>query len=402
MEAILQGKKILILSSGGIAIYKILDVISRLNKMGADVAVVLSPAAQRLITPLAFEAMSHRAVLCESTQSWESGAPNHISYASWADIALFAPASVNSIAKFRYGIADNVLLTTLLACKCPILIAPSANVNMIESPQNRENLSALASMGHTIIPPRTSLLACGVSANGAMASVDEIIFALQKCVLSDDFWRGKHIVISGGGSIEAIDSVRYISNHSSGLQASYLAVALYLLGARVDLVASRFPINLPLSITRTEVKSSAEFKTALNALCAKDSALIMAAAISDFIPASPVKGKVKKAEVGTSWNLALAQNDDIINGIECAYKVAFKAECDKQKAESYARQMLLSAEYGGKGCDMVLLNDVNSGVFGSEENEIIAFVGDSQTTLAKKDKFSISLEIAALIKENWR
>lgn len=398
---ILKDKKILLLVTGSIAIYKILDLISVLKKMQAKIAVVMSDEAQKFIQPLCFEAMSNRAVLCLQTQSYaREDSPNHINYASWADIALLAPASVNSIAKLRYGIADNIIITTLLACKCPILIAPSANINMIESKQNTENLQYLSHNGYTIIPPRETLLACNVVANGAMASVEELVFHLQKVLCKRDFWKNKEVVISGGGSIEAIDSVRYISNYSSGLQASNLALAFYFLGAEVKFISSKFPLPLPLDIQCKEAKSSKDFYDLLQQSCTKDSILIMAAAISDFVVKNPINGKIKKENIGKSWNLRLNQNDDILSQIHCAFKVGFKAECDRAIAEQSAKKMLQSIKSGGKGCDIVLLNHINEKTpFGSKNNEITIFTRDSKVVLSKKDKLSISFEIADFIEQ---
>ena len=263
---LLKGKRVLLLVSGGIAIYKSLDLISALKKEGADIFVVMSKKATKFIAPLTFQAMSGNPVLCKASESFPQ--ISHISYANLADIALIAPASVNTIAKLAHGIADSLIVQTLLACKCEIFIAPSANVNMLDSPQNRANMDLLRQMGYRIIPPRVSLLACNIIANGAMAEVGEIIFHLKRafCVESNgDFWRDKNVVITGGGSVEPIDAIRHISNDSSGKQASNLALAFYLLGANVVLIASKFPLNLPLGVKKIAVKTSAEFKNAIEA-----------------------------------------------------------------------------------------------------------------------------------------
>ncbi|WP_181646804.1 bifunctional phosphopantothenoylcysteine decarboxylase/phosphopantothenate--cysteine ligase CoaBC [Helicobacter sp. 16-1353] len=400
MDNILKNKNILILVTGSIAIYKILDLISNLKKMEAKTAVVMSDEALNLIQPLCFEALSNKEVLYSKTQSHSKDSPNHISYALWADIAILAPASVNSIAKLRYGIADTLVLSTLFACQCPILIAPSANINMMESIQNKQNLKDLSKMGYTIIPPRETLLACNIVAKGAMATIDEIIFHIKKSFIKKDFWINKDIVITGGGSIEQIDNIRHISNNSSGLQSSNLALIFYLLGAKVRLISSKFPLTLPLDINITNVKSNNDFRNALKKYCKKDSILIMAAAISDFIVQNPKNEKIKKEDIGKSWNLELIQDEDILSNINCAFKVGFKAESNENIAESKARKMLQPKTLGGKDCDLVVLNIINdNNKIGSNDNEITIFSKDSKIFLSKKDKFSISFEIANIMEK---
>lgn len=401
MDNILKNKNILILVTGSIAIYKILDLISTLKKMEAKTAVVMSDEALNFIQPLCFEALSNKEVLTSKTQSHKNpDSPNHISYALWADVAILAPASVNSIAKFRYGIADNIVLSTLFACACPILIAPSANINMMESRQNKENLKKLSHMGYSIIPPRETLLACNIVAKGAMADINEIIFHIKKTLIKKDFWANQHIVITGGGSIEQIDNIRHISNNSSGLQASNLALIFYFLGANVRLISSRFPLQLPLDIKTTCVKSNLDFRNALKKYCKKDSILIMAAAISDYIAQHPKNEKIKKEDIGKSWNLKLIQDSDILSSVHCRFKVGFKAESDESIAESKAKNMLKPINLGGKACDLVLLNIINdNNKIGSNDNEITIFSKDSKIHLAKQDKFDISFKIAQIIEK---
>lgn len=406
----LKDKKILVLVSGGIAIYKTLDLISNLKKMGAKIFVVMSKKATKFISPRTFQAMSGNIVLYQKSESFPQ--VSHISYAKDADIALIAPATINTIAKLNYGIADNLIVETLLACKCEILIAPSANVNMLESPQNRANLASLAKLGYTIIPPRVSLLACDIVANGAMAEVSEIIFHIQKSLTKKPFWQNQSVIITGGGSIEAIDSIRHISNDSSGKQASNLALAFYLLGAKVTLIASKFPLNLPLDIAKIPVKKSIDFKNAIEkTLNAKQRhILLMAAAISDFVPKNTIKGKLKKEQIGAKWQLDLVQNIDILRHISSKFKdscfiVGFKAESfgekitqeAKEKASLNARKML-----DFKNCDMVILNIISkANNIGGESNEVSVFTQKSTIEIPKNNKLNISFEIAKILEKAY-
>ena len=398
-DDILKNKKILILVTGSIAIYKTLDLISKLKKQDAKIAVVMSDDALSFITPLTFESLSNNEVLHKKSQKYDTqDSPNHISYALWADIAILAPASINSIAKLNYAISDSIVIATLLACKCKVLIAPSANINMMESKQNKQNLESLANMGYTIIPPRETLLACNVVAKGAMADIDEIIFNIKREFRSDGFWEDKKIIITGGGSIEQIDTIRHISNNSSGIQASALALAFYYLGAKVKLISSKFPHILPLNIEKIKVISSNDYKNALQDT--KDSIVIMAAAISDYKAKEPRNKKIKKSDIGKIWNLQLVQNQDLLSQIECRFKVGFKAESDKSSGEINAEKMLDCIENGGKNCDMVILNIIDDdNKIGDVCNEITILSKDSKEKLDRQDKLTLSFEIAKSIKE---
>lgn len=413
MDLNLDKKRILLLVSGGIAIYKSLDLISALKKEGAEIFVVMSEEATKFIAPLTFEAMSGNPVLCKDTESFPK--ISHISYANLADIAIIAPATINTIAKLNYGIADNLIVETLLACKCAVFIAPSANVNMLESAQNRANMDLLTKMGYYIIPPRVSLLACNIIANGAMAEVCEIIFHLKRafCIETNgDFWCGKNVVLTGGGSVERIDAIRHISNDSSGKQASNLALAFYFLGANVSLIASKFPIALPLDIKKIAVKSSAEFKEAICTeldSCAnhskdspKDNTIfIMTAAISDYVVAQPAQGKLKKENLGKEWDLHLIQNTDILAQIsskfsDSCYIVGFKAESAHDLAIPNAQKMLNS-----KGCDMVVLNIIDKdNEIGGERNEVLIFTRESSIEIPQDSKLNIAFAIAQNITKN--
>lgn len=395
---ILENKNVLVLVSGSIAIYKTLQLISDLKKLGANIAVVMSEGAKRFIHPITFECMSNREVLHRDSENYTSlESPNHINYARWAHIAILAPATTNTIAKLRCGINDNVLLNTIFALNCDLLIAPSANINMMESKQNEENLKALKAMGYIIIPPRITLLACNVIANGAMADIGEIIFNIKKAIYKDSFWENKNIVITGGGSIENIDPVRSISNSSSGLQASYLAQALYYLGANITLISSVFPIPLPLQIKKIEVKNTNDYKKALLNED-KSSILIMAAAISDYIPIKKSPTKMKKSEIGEILEIKLKQNIDLLKESNFAFKIAFKAEdSNDSNAIKNASNLLKPQNEGGKNCDIVMLNSIN--YIGSSNNEVIIIHKNGSMKLEANTKLNLSFGIVSYLKK---
>lgn len=399
IDTFLKDKHILILVTGSIAIYKILDLISILKKQNANIAVVMSDSALKFINPLCFEAMSNKAVLYSNNESFIGlDSQNHINYARWADIILVAPASVSIIAKIRYGISDNIIVSTILASSAPILIVPSANVNMIEAKQTKDNISSLEKLGFHIINPRVSLLACNVVANGAMADLYEIVFNIKKVLLKSNFWSDKHIVITGGGSIEKIDLVRYISNYSSGKQASNLALALYYLGAKVTLISSKFPLNLPIDINCVLVENSKDYLEALNK-CNKDSILIMAAAISDYVVSNPCNIKLKKEVIGDNFKLELVKNIDILKEVDFKIKIGFKAETNSSYSITNARKLLEKRENGGKDCKIVILNHIDDNKIGGDNNELIVITNRNEVFIKNNDKFSISMQLAYILEQ---
>lgn len=397
MQHIFHNKNILILISGSIAAYKMLDCISQLKKYNANIKVVMSKEACKFVSPLSFEAMSGNLVLTEHNQSWitqsnATNGANHIAYARWADIVLIAPASANSIAKIACGIADNVLLTTLLATRAKKLIAPAMNTAMLESPQTQANLAQLKNLGFECIESRSSLLACGEEGDGALAEIDEIIFRLARGLHTHSFWQDREVIISGGGSKESIDEVRFISNHSSGKQASALAIALYTLGAKVSFVSSIFPIALPKQITQIAAQSAADFHTEIHKLIKQESKpfVFMAAALADYAP-KPQKSKLKKEQVGDTLTLQCFQTQDVLSSIppESAYKIGFKAEMDRANAPHYAKTMLDS-----KQCDMVCLNVITKqNPFGADSNTINILTHDFTQSISGS-KLEVAFGIA--------
>lgn len=421
---------ILLCVSGSIAAYKALELASMLKKLGAQVAVVMSQSAQRFITPLSFEAITHNKVLCEHSEEWSTmdtsvqkldsssskadrpHSCNHIAYAKWADLCILAPATASSIAKLAHGIADNLLTQTLLATSAPILCAPAMNTAMLESKQTQANLTTLAAMGIQIIEPKSALLACNTQGIGALADVDELVFALLKASKQDRFWLDREVYITGGGASAMLDPVRAITNHSSGLQASALAIALYTLGARVRLISSSFPTPLPKAIEVEQVRSNDDYKQALlrlnkqrkKARSKQRAILLMAAALADFAPKYRATSKIKKSKT-TQLHLALEPTQDILASLDSSdfVKVGFKAEDSLEVGLSSARAMLLPRENGGKDCEIVCLNTLDSSPFGASHNAFTllnrqSLQDSSARTLPHSTKLALSYEIASFIK----
>jgi len=400
---LLKDKNILVGISSSIAIYKSLELIRLYIKQGANVKVIMTKAATKFITPLTFEAISQNKVLCDQTESWDKKSVyNHIDIGKWADIFVIAPATANTINKLANGIADNLLTQSVLAYPNLKLIAPAANTNMIQNQITVDSLKKLEKYNFKIISSQTKELACKDVGDGAMAEPEEIFYETSKQLLKDEYWDNREVIISGGGTLEKIDDVRYISNFSSGKMASSLAKALYLKGAKVTLVSSRGYENLPKSIKISQVNSSKQmFENLKNSIenseKSKKPFLFMAAAVSDYIPPKS-DGKLKKENLGETWNLQLTLNIDILNSLDKKdiITIGFKAEMDKQNAKNNASSMIEK-----KNIDGVCLNIIDDeNYFGSESN-IIEFITKNGSSTFCGDKFDISIDLIKKVKEEF-
>ena len=392
---ILKDKNILLAVTGSIAIYKSLELIRLFIKAGANVKVILSDGAKKFINPITFEAISQNRVLDESSESWDKSQNyNHIDITKWADILLIAPATANTINKISCGIADNLLLQTVLACKKKIIIAPAANTNMIENPITIQSVNNLKNLGFEVLQTQTKELACKDVGNGAMLEPIDIFHKTCKELLKTLYWKNRRAVLSGGGTLEKIDDVRYISNFSSGKMASNLATSLYYLGANVTLVSSRgfenIPYEIDLKVSYSSQQMFENLKLALDKKLDKKSFLFMVAAVSDYIPKQKVDGKLKKEKLGETWSLELSKNIDILANLDKKdiFSIGFKAEMDKKEAKSNAQNMLKN-----KNLDAVCLNILDeSNAFGSDTNKIELILKDKSFDFYG-NKLNISLEI---------
>ena len=410
---LLKNKKILVGVTGSIAIYKTLDLIRLYIKAGAIVRVIMTDSAKKFINPITFEAISQNKVLSEDTENWDKSQDyNHIDIGKWSDIFVIAPASANTINAIANGLANNLLLQTALAYPRMKLIAPAANTNMLKNPITQASLKMLKLCNYEIISSQTKELVCKDVGDGAMADVQDIFDATCKELLKSEYWINRKVVLSGGGTIERIDDVRYISNFSSGKMASSLAKALYYKGADVCLVSSRGYENLPKDIHIIKVESSNEMyeylvdslrvakkgvltkptlmDSSTPTLILKQPFLFMVAAVSDYVPTFPQEGKLKKELIGTLWNLELKQNMDILKSLdkEGIITIGFKAEMDETTALNSATRMLENKNLDGVCLN--ILNEENS--FGSVNNNIELILKNNSYEF-KGAKLDISLEI---------
>ncbi len=405
---LLKNKNILLGVSASIAIYKSLELIRLYIKEGANVRVILSKDASQFISALTFEAISQNIVLDDSTQSWDKTQDyNHIDIGKWADIFIIVPCSANTINKLANGIADNLLTQSILAYKKTKIICPAANTNMIQNDITQKSIIRLKKLKFRIIATQNKELICKDFGDGAMADVEEIFYISTREILKTSYWNKRNVILSGGGSIEKIDDVRYISNFSSGKMANALALALYYKGANITLVASRGYENLPKDIEILKSQSSAKIlqnlqKTIVNMQdkkSLKKTYLFMLSAISDYIPETYQKGKLKKEELGTSWNLKLKQNVDILSSLNKKHMISigFKAEMNKNEALVNAKNMLKN-----KKLDAVCLNILDEdNTFGLDTNNIKLLFKNSSFEF-KGNKLIISLEILKKLKKEFK
>ncbi|WQT66166.1 bifunctional phosphopantothenoylcysteine decarboxylase/phosphopantothenate--cysteine ligase CoaBC [Helicobacter pylori] len=411
---LLENKRVLLLVSGSIAAYKSLELTRLLFKSGASIQVVMSKGAKKFIKPLSFEALSHHKVLHDRNEKWYYNHQNklhhnHIACAADADLLIFAPLSANSLSKIAHALADNIISTTFLACASPKILAPSMNTNMLNSLIIQSNLKRLKDSNHIILDTQNALLACDTKGDGAMAEPLEILFKATQTLLKDAYFENREVIVMGGASVEKIDSVRVISNLSSGIQASALALALYFKGAKVTLIASNFPTPLPKEIASVLVSNTASYENALNNAAknlqkhALKPLLFNLAAISDYLPKISFNHKLKKSELGETLNVECVQNKDLLASINPNQfvKIGFKAEDDQQNAIKNAQNLLKPSQDNGKDCSVVALNLIkDSRPFGSLDNELWLFSHKKTQKIPSMNKLEASFKILDFIKDN--
>ena len=411
MQINLTGKSVLLGVTGSISAYKACDLARLFVKAGAQVHVVMTPSAERFVSALTFEALTRNPVLTESSESWSSEL-NHIEIGKKCDAFIVAPATANTLNKLSKGLADNILTQTALAYAGPMLVAPAANTQMLKNHYTVGSLKMLGVNDYTIIEPQEKLLACGDVGSGALAEPSEIFFETAKILLKEDFWEDRRVVVTGGGTREKIDEVRYLSNFSSGKMAKSLCLSLYLKGADVCYLTTMGNEGLPQSIYTIDVEDTQELldytqdairvakkgkmsKPSMNStdrhLIQKEPYLFMVAAVSDFTPKFPQEGKLKKTMIGETWNLELKQTEDILASLDKMdiKTVAFKAEMDSEHGLANAQALLEK-----KRVDAVCYNLLNnSESFGTSDNEITFITKEKQTPLGRADKLTLSDKI---------
>ena len=366
----LKNKTIVLGISGGIAAYKAADLASKLAQAGANVRVVMTWEATELVKPLTFQALTGNPVVTGMFEPAPLTAITHVSLADEADIVVIVPATANIIAKIAAGIADDILTCTILATKAPIVISPAMHNNMYINPVTQENIAKLKARGFTVIPAVHGRLASGSIGYGRLPEISEIMGTIQQTIGKNGDLAGKRIVVTAGGTQEAIDPVRYIGNRSSGKMGYALAEAARDRGAVVTLITTPTALNALAGVDTVKVQSADEMKTAVVKATAKTDALIMAAAVADYMPKTIAAQKIKKGS--GSLTLELVKTPDILSELKGKFlKIGFAAET--QDLIANAQKKLT-----GKSLDMIVANDVSAkdGVFGADTNKV---------TIIKKD-----------------
>ncbi len=407
--SVIPNKNIILAVTGGIAAYKSAIVVRRLKDAGFDVRVVMTAGAQAFITPLTFQALSGNPVHTELLNPEAEAGMGHIELARWADLLLVAPASCDTLAKFAAGLADDLLSTLYLASKCPVWVAPAMNQQMWAAKATQRNLNTLVDDGVHVIMPDAGSQACGDVGLGRMPEPEDLAqqvtqyFYQAQRATAEKFGllAHQHVVITAGPTREAIDPVRYISNHSTGKMGFSLAAACYAAGAEVTLIAGPVSLDTPNGVRRINVSSAQEMlKVSMQMLDSGCDIFIATAAVADYRVAEVAEHKIKKA--GDELNVALIKNPDIVATIAQQLKrpfmVGFAAET--QNVEAYAAGKLVA-----KKLDMIACNDVSRADIGfaSDENAMTVFFAESyampKRDLDKASKQQIAEQLVQAISE---
>ena len=389
----LQDKTVLIGITGGIAAYKICELIRKFQKAGAKTRVVCTPNALNFVTKLTLQNLSKNQVFVDefNPKDWK---PEHISFADEADIMVIAPATANTISKIANGIADNLLTSIACAFSKQIIIAPAMNCNMWQNIAVQENISKLKSRGVEFLEPETGFLACGYSGKGRLCSIDKIFNATVESLNFSQKLAGKNVVITSGGTIEEIDPVRYISNYSSGKMGFALANSAKKMGANVTLITTK-PIEAPFKTVK--VKSAIQMQNALDEEFETADIIIMAAAVADYRVKNYSEQKLKKTSED-EITLQLVKNPDILKEL-CQKRGDRKKIIAGFCAESENLLENAKEKIAKKGCDFLVANDISRKDIGfsSDDNEVTIL--DKNGGIKKLEKASKSV-IATKILEH--
>lgn len=375
----LKGKTVVLAISGSIAAYKIVNLARMLKKLGADVQVLMTKNAAEFITPLTFEELTANKCLVDTFDRNFQYNVEHVALAKRADVVLVAPASANVIGKIANGIADDMLTTTVMACPCRKIISPAMNHNMYHNPIVQDNLQKLARFGYEIIPPERGMLANGDSGDGRMPEEGVLLeYVLKEIAFPKDL-EGKRVLVTAGATQEAIDPVRFITNHSSGRMGFALARAASLRGAAVTVVAAHTDVEPPLFADVVQTQSAEDMFQAVAARAEEADIIIKAAAVADYTPVETAENKIKKAD--GELTLTLKRTKDILKYLgehkrEGQILCGFAMETEELLAN--ARKKLES-----KHCDLICANSLRAegAGFGTDTNRVTVLTKEKEIDL---------------------
>ena len=309
----LSGKTVLLGITGGIAAYKMANVTSALRKTGAEVHCILTQNATQFITPLTFETLSNNRCIVDTFDRNFQYDVAHVSLAKKADVILIAPATANVIAKLAHGLADDMLTTTVLAARCPKLIAPAMNTAMLENPATQENLATLRRYGFTVIEPATGMLACKDVGSGKLPEPEVLCEEIYRVIAREKDLQGLHITVTAGPTQESLDPVRFLTNHSSGKMGYAIAREAMLRGADVTLISGPVALSTPLGVKLVNITTAQEMLERVQAALPQTDVLVMAAAVADYRPAVVADQKMKKGEGDMS--IPLERTGDVLGWV---------------------------------------------------------------------------------------
>lgn len=371
----LRGKTVVLGVTGSIAAYKMANVVSMLVKQGCEVHVVMTKNATNFINPIAFESLTNTKCLVETFDRNFQFHVAHVSLTDKADVMLIAPASANVIGKIAGGIADDMLTTTVMACQKPVIIAPAMNTKMYENPILQDNLNKLRRFGYEIIEPASGHLACGTSGAGKMPSEEVLVSYIERCISKEKDLEGKHVMVTAGPTVEAIDPVRYISNHSSGRMGYAIAKAAMLRGAKVTLISGPSSLEPPMFVDVIKIQSAADMYEAVMAHKDEQDIIIKAAAVADYTPAEVSDEKVKKKD--DDMAIRLTRTRDILKALgenrkEGQFLCGFSMETQNMLENSRAKLKK-------KNIDMIVANNLKEkgAGFGTETN-VVTFITEKE------------------------
>ncbi|EHY9870358.1 bifunctional phosphopantothenoylcysteine decarboxylase/phosphopantothenate--cysteine ligase CoaBC [Vibrio vulnificus] len=388
----LAGKKILLGISGGIAAYKCADLTRRLKERGAEVQVVMTKAAKEFITPLTMQAVSSRPVSDSLLDPAAEASMGHIELAKWADLILLAPATADLIARMAAGMGNDLLTTLVLATDAPVAVSPAMNQQMYRNVATQENIATLSRRGMEIWGPAAGEQACGDVGPGRMLEPMQLV-ALCEQFFQPKPLQDKSILITAGPTREAIDPVRYITNHSSGKMGYALAQAAMQLGANVTLISGPVSLPTPVNVNRINVDSAQEMYDAVMAQASDHDIFISCAAVADYRPATIAEQKLKKTDDSDEMTITMVKNPDIVASVSAMtenrpFTVGFAAETND--VEVYARRKLEK-----KKLDLLCANDVSveGQGFNSSDNAITLYWSQGEKALPLNSKAALSMEI---------
>ena len=398
----LKDKNILLGVTGGIAAYKIANLASMLKKQGANVKVIMTENACQFITPMTFETLTAQKVYTDTFDRNFEFKVDHIELGKWADVFLIAPATANVIGKLANGIADDMLTTTALAMRCPIVVSPAMNTTMFENKVVKHNIMKLRTYGMDIILPASGHLACGDTGAGKMPEPEMLLEYIKRAVYKKKDLVGKKVCVSAGPTREAIDPVRYISNNSTGKMGVEIAKMAAYRGAKVSLIMGPSNVFVPDFISRIDIKSAEDMYEEIMKISDSQDIIIKAAAVADYTPANYSDEKIKKKDGDLS--IELSRTKDILkelgerkeNNPKKQFICGFSMETENMEENS-------KNKLATKNADMIVANNVKveGAGFGTDTNVVTIFTKDNEIRLDKLSKLEVAEKIFDEIVRNF-